>query len=167
MSKLLGAIAVISMNVVLVGTVTASEFSNKCSCVTSPTFSSNAIGKINSVNGDVLYTAAKGYQKGESGSTFVSNAQISVGEDSSARISVGATCKLNIPSNSIVTFQQSLDSTGSICVKVSSLFDTSTGLVQSGSSTQTGATVPWVIVGGAVAFGAVIIVTGGSKPASP
>lgn len=163
MKKIASALIATALNSALVVNGMAGEASN-CSCVSTPAATNAVVGNIVQSSGDVLYSAAGGYIKAKPGATLVVGSQISVGDGASARISVGSTCKLNIPANTEVSILQSKAGTKGVCVNVASLTNPAPGTVQEGSSTQAGAAagtfaligvgVVAVAVGAALADGA-------------
>ena len=110
----------------------------KFACAVGPVSSSGVIGKIIHSSGDVLYSGATGYSEAKAGAKLVSGSQISTGENSSAKISVGSNCNLPIGENSIATVTQK-NGIGDVFVSIANRFDVTSELVQEGSTTQAGA----------------------------
>ncbi len=169
MKKTLSILIAISMNSAVAANAIGGEYSN-CACVTDTVASSAAVGNILNANGDVLYTAATGYAKAKAGARLAPGSQVSVGDKASARISVGSSCKLSVPANSIASVLQPKGANGKICVKIASLLDPATGAVQEGSSTQNGLTGNEKLLLAAftaAAVGGALASTGGDTPSSP
>ncbi len=141
---------------------------NDCTCVTELLAASGkALGNITGLNGDVLYSAASGYEIATIGTLLTSGSQIAVGKNAWANISVGSSCNLRISENSEATISQLSDRGGEICVRVSEpQIDAALDTV---ASTQAPPNIlPLIIVGGVVVGGTVTyaVVTGGDDSAS-
>lgn len=169
MSKIAKTIvATIFSSAMVVNGFAASNLS-KFACAAGPIASTGMVGKIIQSSGDVLYSGATGYTDAEVGAKLVSGAQISTGENSSARIAVGSNCNLPIGANSIATLTQK-NGSGNILVSISSSLDTTSGLVQEGSSTQEGGSAAgyWIFVAGiGLVAGTFVFVSIGDEPGTP
>ena len=156
------------------GAMAASGFAGEtknCACETAPLAGNSTIGSILQSSGEVLFTSAAGYSEAKSGSNLVVGSQVSVGNGASAKISVGSSCKLKVPANSIATILQPQGAGSRICVKVASVLGSDSTAVQEGVSTQQGNTIggPSLILGGATitAVTGITLIGIGDEPASP
>ncbi len=172
MNKLKVAVAATLFNGLIAASGISGELT-KYACAAGPVSSSGVIGKIIQSSGDVLYSGAQGYTEAKAGAKLVSGSQISVGDGGSAKISVGSNCNLPISSNSIATIIQK-NGEGDVYVSIANQLNTSSELVQEGTSTQAFGLggglglLPGLVMGGivgGVAIGTVVIAV--SNPASP
>ena len=91
-----------------------------CTCVTAPLGSSTeALGNISLVNGQVMYSGVNGFEIATAGVQLVSGSQISVPAGAFANILVGQSCNMIIPAGSEASISQPESLGGDICVKVS------------------------------------------------
>jgi len=128
-----------------------------CTCVTDP--SNGNVGSITRVSGTVNYTGAAGTGAASAGSILVDGSEMTTGVASSAHISVGLTCDMDIRSGRLVTITLPEELKGKICVNVSE----DPGLVVDGSSVSP--IVPLAIVGGGI--GLAVAIGAGSSSKSP
>ncbi len=174
MDKLKVAVAAALINGLIVASGVSGELT-KYACAAGSVSSLGVIGKIIQSSGDVLYSGSKGYTEAKVGANLVSGSQISVGDGGSAKISVGSNCNLPIGSNSIATVIQK-NGSGDVYVSIANQLNTSSELVQEGTSTQAlfgglaglgglgaGAVVGGIV--GGIAIGTVVQAV--STPASP
>ncbi len=132
----------------------------KFACAAGPVSSTGLIGKILQSSGEVLYSGAAGYTEAKPGAILVSGSQISTGENSSAKISVGSNCKLPIGANSIATLNQPNGASSDILVSIENALNPASKAVQEGLSTQSVGGLGLGLVGGGIAGGAAAVAGG-------
>jgi hypothetical protein len=133
-----------------------------CSCVTEPIESStDALGNITSLSGDVLYSAASGFEKAAIGAPLISGSQITVGINAAANISVGSSCNLPIPASSDASISQLSGPGTTICVKIS---DDPQAVVAAPTSPVITPILSALVTGGIV--GTIVIISEGEDSSS-
>jgi len=168
---------------------------NDCTCLTAAIGTSDTLGNITLVNGNVLYSGNGGFERATPGVQLISGSQISVSGGASADISVGKTCNLALIAGSDATISQPGGLGGEICVKVSDPLVTATSTqapsvlgvsplvradIVGGAFGASGSgripLVPLAVVGGATGLAVLLgggdavggeVLGGGGAPASP
>ena len=96
--------------------VSTTAHAQNASCTCTAVSGSGALAS--NVAGDVSYSSATGYSRLTDGTSVPVGSQILFGDGSSATISVGASCNLNVGGNSEVSLY---DAGAEVCVEVSNL----------------------------------------------
>jgi hypothetical protein len=71
-----------------------------CDCTTYVSDSSERVGEIIHLKGEVIYSGKYGFSGAKSGSKLYSGSQVSTGYKSSANVIAGEDCDLDVPENS-------------------------------------------------------------------
>ena len=137
--------------------VSATAHAQNASCTCNAVSGSGALAS--NVAGDVSYSSATGYIQLTDGTTVPVGSQILFGDGSSATISVGASCNLNVGGNSEVSLYQA---GAEVCVEVSNLAVDAP--VQQAAVPGGPATVIGIA---ALAGGAVLVFDDDDNPTSP
>jgi len=142
---------------------------NDCTCVTAPFGSSDTLGNITLVKGDVLYSGNSGFERAIPGVQLISGSQVSVSGGASADISVGKSCNLALSAGSDAAISQPGGSGSEICVKVSDPLVTAAAIAPPSTTLTPPAggispLIPLAVVGGAV--GLVVLLGGGDDGVS-
>ena len=147
------------------GPLTASAQSiNSCTCLTPPVSNSQVLGQVVLASGQVSYSGANGFENATSGTQLVNGSELAIGENSTANISVGQGCALNVAPNSLVSVYETAGAGSDICVNVTNLAPQipSETVTQSSTAAEGAA----AILGVGLVVGGVIMLTGGDDGAS-
>jgi hypothetical protein len=150
----LGAVFVFaSMTAGIVSLTSGEAFAQSagaCSCLVAVPTSGGAIGQLTRIQGDVQMSQAGGYEGLKADAPVYPGARIMTGLQSSASLSVGANCALDIPANVTVKIDPA---EGGMCVSI----DTAEARIVPASSGPD--LVPILLAGGAVGGAAALILS--------
>ena len=92
----------------------------ECACTTTVPDTEDTVGKITYSKGEVLYSGKFGFSNAKSGSKLYTGSQVSTGFASSASVTAGEDCELDVPENSELSIMPVDGVENDICLEITS-----------------------------------------------